>query len=84
MDDFLPQVHPDIFFPLQREVENINDNDYIKKSLKAIRKSNPVVAMWIKEFSKKSKDKSMTAMCAIVVYRMLQSQQQSDILTDLL
>lgn len=84
MEDLLPLVHPDICFSLQKEVQNVPDIEFIKKSLKAIKKTNPVVAMWIKQFSKESNDRTMTALCAIVVYRMLESQQQADLLSELL
>ena len=78
MDGLLPIVNPEICFSLQREVFNISDIQFIKKQLKLLKKKNPVIALWIKEFSKRSEDRLFTMMCALMVYRMLEIQFEVD------
>jgi len=78
MDDLLPFVNPEICFSLQREVANISDIEFVKRQLKLLKKKNPVIGLWIKDFSKKSKDRMFTMVCALMVYRMLEVQYEID------
>lgn len=80
----LPLVMPELCYSLQKEVENMEDSKFIVKHMKELKQKNPVVALWIKEFGKTSKDRKVTMICALMVYRMLESQMECDILSDLL
>ena len=64
--------------------ENGFDVEFIKKTLKKIMKNNPVVAMWIKNYSKTTKDRFGAIVCAVVVYRLLESQDEADFLNEVM
>jgi hypothetical protein len=76
----LPVVKPETCFSIERECLGVRDVEFIKKTLKKIMKNNPVVAMWIKNYSKTTKDRFGAIVCAVVVYRLLESQDEADFL----
>jgi hypothetical protein len=80
----LPFVKPETCFSIERECLGVRDVEFIKKMLKKIMESNPVVAMWIKNYSKTTKDRFGAIVCAVVVYRLLESQDEADFLNEIM
>jgi hypothetical protein len=80
----LPVVKPETCFSIERECLGVRDVEFIKKTLKKIMKNNPVVAMWIKNYSKTTKDRFGAIVCAVVVYRLLESQDEADFLNEVM
>ena len=78
----LPVVNPEVGYSLEHSLEHALDRPYVKQALKNIRKENPAVAEWIKKFSKLTDDRIGSAFCAIIVYKMLQSQLEADCLKE--
>lgn len=74
----LPLVKPEICGSLDHEITGIIDEEYISKELHKIKKNNPTVYEWISRFMKQTDDPTGTAMCAIITYRLLESQAESD------
>ena len=80
----LPIVKPETCYSIERELIGLPDNEYVKKVLRKMTEINPVVALWIKNYSKKTKDRIGAIVCAVVVYRLLESQEEADFLNEIL
>lgn len=78
MNSYLPKVDPSIGGSLEHEIKDKDDIQYIKMQMKRINAQNPVIAKFILEFSKLTKDRKGAAFCAILIYRMLESQAEAD------
>jgi len=77
-DTFLPVVKPEIGGPLERELFDKFDVDYIKETLARLDTENPTIARFIRKFSKTTDDRKGAAFCGVVVYRMLESQAEAN------
>lgn len=80
MEKYLPVVKREIAGSLAANLKSLKDVKYLKQQIKEIKEVNPVVADWILKYSKKTKDRKGTAFAAIVLYRMLYSQCEADIM----
>lgn len=78
----IPIVKPETCFALEKECKNLDDKEIVKKLMKKVQKENPVVATWIKRWAKHTKDHHGAMVCALIAYRMLESQSQADILNE--
>ncbi|MEI8270033.1 MAG: hypothetical protein EKK64_04375 [Neisseriaceae bacterium] len=78
----IPLVSPEIGGSLQVELESKKEKDYIKDKFKKLDEINPIVSFLIKNMAKSSKDKKMVAMCGILVYGMIQSQCEANMMKD--
>ena len=47
-----------------------------------IEEVNPLVSKWIKSFSQTSKNKLLTAYCGLMVYELLYSQAEADVMNE--
>jgi hypothetical protein len=74
----LPFVKPEICYSVEQECLNIPDKVFAKKIYKKLKKTNPIVALWIKKYAKTTKDPLATMICSLIVYRLLESQSESD------
>ena len=81
----LPKVSCDVGHSIAHYLNRYDsaesDKDVIKKELKLIAKENPAVAEFIKRWSVKSgKMKGLvhSALCGILVYRLLRSQAEAN------
>lgn len=72
----LPVVKPEICGSLDYETSMMSDEKYIKKQIDRIAVENPTIAEWISRFSKETKDPKNAAMCAIITYKLLESQAE--------
>lgn len=77
-DMFLPIVKPEIAGSVEREVFDQVDIKYAKAFLKKLDKDNPTIAVWIRQFSKTTKDRMGAVMCGLMVYRLLESQSEAN------
>lgn len=79
-DLYLPIVKPEITASLYKEVKESEEfsSRYINNHLKRLDKENPTVAAWIRKHAKTSKDKMSCAYCALIVYRLLESQAEAN------
>lgn len=78
MNIFLPVVNPAISGPLERELADKCDVPYLKQQLARLDEENPIVAKFIRDFSKKTKDKLAVMFCGVIIYKMLESQAEAD------
>lgn len=74
----LPFVKTDTGFSIARELVGEFDDSYVKEQLKMIKKNNPTIADFITKFSSKCDDKTGSAICGIVVYRLIESQIEAN------
>jgi len=74
----LPFVRSEICCSLECCLKDETDAQYIKKQLKNLDQENPVVSQFIKMFARKCKQKSVVAMCGLMVYKLLESQAEAD------
>jgi len=78
---FLPVVRPEIAASLNRELINKDDDPYINEQLDIIDDDNPVIGLWIREYSKTTDDPVGAMYCALMVYKLLESQAESNHMT---
>lgn len=64
-------------------LQNADDFEYIERRLDEIEKVNPIVSKWIKNFSKTSKSRLLTAYCGLMVYELLYSQAEADMMNEM-
>lgn len=81
----LPKVHVDTGHSIAHYLNRYNnaesDKEMVKKELKLISKENPVVGEFIKRWAlkeRKTKQVVHTALCGILLYRLLCSQAEAD------
>jgi len=82
MNRYLPVVKRETTYSLIGNLQNADDVKYIEERLKEIEDVNPIISDWIKKFSSNSKNKLMTAYCGLMVYELLYSQAEADIMND--
>lgn len=80
MEKYLPVVKREIAGSLSANLQNQKDVRYLKQQIKEIEEVNPVVADWIRKFSKTTKDRKGSAFAAVILYKMLYSQCEADIM----
>lgn len=78
MQKYLPVVKRETTYSLVGNLEKADDIEYIENKLKEIEEVNPIISRWIRQFSKVSKSKLITAYCGLIVYEMLYSQAEAD------
>lgn len=80
----LPIVNDEVGYSLQHDIPD-NDPDIWLKEYKRIKKINPTIAKWLKQWTKKCKpDRMGVLMCGIMVYKLLESQSEADDLRDII
>jgi hypothetical protein len=77
----LPVVKPETCFSVEHEIED-NEKTFIRRSLHHLMSNNPILGMWIKQYAKSSKDPKSTMICALVLYKLLESQEEADFMND--
>jgi hypothetical protein len=82
MQKYLPVVKTETTYSLIGNLQNADDYEYIKKRLLEIEEVNPLVSKWIKSFSHTSKNKLLTAYCGLMVYELLYSQAEADVMNE--
>lgn len=81
---FLPLVSPDVGYSVANSLGDGCDLDNLdswKKELRKIKVRNPVIAEWIKEWSrlaKHNKQRLHALICGVCVYKLLESQAEAD------
>jgi tetrahydromethanopterin S-methyltransferase subunit G len=83
MNKYLPIVKMETTYSLIGNLQNADDFEYIERRLDEIEKVNPIVSKWIKNFSKTSKSRLLTAYCGLMVYELLYSQAEADVMNEM-
>jgi hypothetical protein len=79
MNLFLPVVKPAVAGPLEQDMNGVESEiEYIKQHLKRLDVENPVISFFIRNFAKSTNDKRGAATCALMVYRLLESQAEAN------
>lgn len=78
MDNYLPVVNQEIAGPMVKDIINYNDTELLEEQLKELEEINPIIAMWIKNFSEKTGDQLGAAFCGLFVYKLLNNQAEVD------
>jgi hypothetical protein len=79
----MPIVKAETCFALEQECKNLTDKELVQILFKKLKKCNPIVATWIKAWSKHTKDHVGAMACALIAYRMLESQSQADYMNEI-
>lgn len=82
MEKYLPRVKRAIAASMSANIRSADDAEFLKAELREIKKVNPLIAEFIRRFSKNSKDKKHAAYCGIMVYKLLYSQIEADVMND--
>ena len=82
MKDLLPFVLNEVGFSIAADLGNEYDPETWKREYRHIKKTNPAVAEFIRNWSRLSKCKIHTAIMGILVYRLLESQAEADRMRD--
>ena len=78
----LPFVKPGVCASIGHDLTDETTDDYIEKQLAKLKTENPTIEIFIRKFMKFSEDPDRTAMCGIMVYLMLESQIESDLMEE--
>lgn len=84
MKELLPVVKEEVGYSLAHYMGSKIDREFIKDELKSMKRENPVIAHFIKKWSKLDSHSIHSAFCGILVYKLLRSQAEADHLNDLL
>lgn len=82
MEKYLPVVKRAIAASMSANIRGAEDLDFLKSELKEIKKVNPVVSEFIRRFSKTTKDRKHAAYCGVMVYKLLYSQMEADLMNE--
>ena len=78
----LPIVTRDVGFAVKAEMEQTPANEYVARILERLETENPCVAEFISHFSLQHEDPVAVSTSALLVYRLLESQMESDEMKD--
>ena len=82
IDNMMPIVQVETCFAIEQECKDCSDKETVDRLFKKVKKSNPVIATWIKRWSKTTKDSLGAMACALVAYRLLESQSEADFMNE--
>jgi len=82
-DSFMPIVQPETCFAIEEECKDLTDKETVNRLFKKLKKNNPVVAAWIKRWSNTTKDSLGAMACALIAYRLLESQSEADFMNEI-
>jgi phosphohistidine phosphatase SixA len=78
----LPVVTKETGFAVCRELEREEDNDFIVRLLERLEEQNPCVAEFVSRLAVQHEDPVGISTAALLVYRLLEMQAESNALTD--
>lgn len=73
---YLPVVNPEVGYSVATEIGG-DQMEYAEEQLRRLDDENPAVAVFIREWAERSEE-PMSALGAICVYRMLESQAEAN------
>lgn len=76
----IPKVTPDTGYAVCAEMEKEEGNEYVVRLFERIEQENPCVAQFISRLAMQHSDPVGVSTSAILVYRLLESQIESDVL----
>lgn len=79
-NNYLPTVKPEITCSMEQDLLRHSDESYVKEKLLHIKHKNPVVHAFLTSFSRASNDPVMTMFCGLIIYKMLESQAEADLM----
>lgn len=79
INNLLPVVNPDVGHSVAESIGD-EDQEYIIKEIKKLKKKNPAIADFIKKWCKGSKCTTHSALCGILVYNLLESQAEVNLM----
>ncbi len=74
----LPVVKPAVGGPIQREILSKSPEKFVKETMERLLKDNPCIPEFIIKFAGDSKDPKAVCYAGLLVYRLLESQQEAD------
>jgi len=80
LNTFIPVVKPEIGFSLQKELFDKFDKSYLNDQLLKLDDINPVISEFIRKFSKTTDDPLGAAWCGLVIFKLLQSQAEANLM----
>ncbi len=82
MSPLLPVVTRETGNAVSRELEREEDNDYVVRMLERLERQNPCVAEFVSRLAVQHEDPVAISTAALLVYRLLESQAESNALRD--
>lgn len=79
----LPVVKSQTCCSVEQSLYGKDDNDYLAEQIDKIEIENPIIAEFIKKFSKKTKDPFNVMFGSLMVYKLLSSQAEADQLNEM-
>ncbi|MEZ6188353.1 MAG: hypothetical protein R3F62_25550 [Planctomycetota bacterium] len=76
----LPRVSKETGYAVCRELDRADNNDYIIDMLARLEGENPCVAEFVSRLAIQNEDPVGLATAALLVYRLLESQAEADLL----
>lgn len=76
--NYLPIVNPEVGYSLAESLNGVEDEEYIEKELARIEEENPAISIWIRDYASQTEDPMGSMFCSLFVYKMLESQAESD------
>jgi len=84
MEKYLPEVKRAIAASMSANMSvTLDDRLFLKKELKKIKKVNPLIAEFILKYSKTGKERLQAIYCGVMVYKLLYSQAEADLMNKL-
>ena len=74
----IPVVTPGVAGPIQKELDKYGEKEFLKKELAELKVDNPVLGLLIRKFAKISADPRSTALCGLMVFKLLQNQAEAN------
>lgn len=79
----LPVVNSQVCFSLEQSLSKKTDKQYLKEQIEKIEKNNPVIAEFIKRYSKTTLEPINVMFGIVMVYNLLESQAEANLLNEL-
>lgn len=74
----IPVVNPEVAGPLHKELDKLGEKEFLKKELAELAVENPVLGFMVRKFAKASNDPKTTALCGLMVFKLLKSQAEAN------
>jgi hypothetical protein len=79
MEKYLPEVQRQTAASMSANMASaLDDKQFLKMELKKIKNVNPVIAEFMRNYSKATKNQMQTMYCGLMVYKLLYSQAEAD------
>lgn len=76
----IPTIQEDVAKPLQKELLETEETEYMVAAIRDLQKKNPLAANFISQFAMSTKEPVSVAYCALILYKLLEGQAEANAL----